>query len=52
LPPVASVRLNDPVNYMSASFDELNKLRSRNHYKGHKTTTYSTFWSIEQQDLI
>ena len=25
------MRLNDPVNYMRAPFDELKKLRSRNH---------------------
>jgi hypothetical protein len=51
LPPVAPVRLNDPVNYMRAPSDELKKLRSRNHYEGPRTATNSRFWSIEQQDL-
>ncbi|WVZ91021.1 hypothetical protein U9M48_037254 [Paspalum notatum var. saurae] len=51
LPPVASVRPNDPVNYMGAPSDELKKLRSRNHYKGPRTATDRRFWSIEQQDL-
>ncbi|KAJ1266080.1 hypothetical protein BS78_08G123600 [Paspalum vaginatum] len=51
LPPVASARSNDPVNYMGAPSDELKKLRSRNHYKGPRTATDRRFWSIEQQDL-
>ncbi|RCV19281.1 hypothetical protein SETIT_3G371800v2 [Setaria italica] len=51
LPPVAPVRPNDPVNYMRAPSDELKRLRSRNHYEGHRTATDRRFWSIEQQDL-
>ncbi|KAG2630403.1 hypothetical protein PVAP13_3KG487100 [Panicum virgatum] len=51
LPPVSTVRPNDPVNYMRAPSDELKRLRSRNHYEGHRTATDRRFWSIEQQDL-
>ncbi|CAL4970403.1 unnamed protein product [Urochloa decumbens] len=51
LPPVAPVRLHDPVNYMRAPSDELKRIRSRNHYEGHRTATDRRFWSIEQQDL-
>ncbi|CAN6338768.1 unnamed protein product [Urochloa humidicola] len=51
LPPVAPVRPHDPVNYMRAPSDELKRLRSRNHYEGHRTATDRRFWSIEQQDL-
>ncbi|XBI84842.1 hypothetical protein VPH35_093065 [Triticum aestivum] len=50
LPPVSLVRPNDPVDYTRAPF-ELKRLRSRNHYKGHRTATDRRFWSIEQQDL-
>jgi hypothetical protein len=51
LPPVATVRPNDPVNYARAPSDELKRLRSRNHYEEHRTATDRRFWSIEQQDL-
>ncbi|CAL4891320.1 unnamed protein product [Urochloa decumbens] len=51
LPPVAPVRLHDPVNYMRAPSDEMKRIRSRNHYEGHRTATDRRFWSIEQQDL-
>ncbi|PAN21620.1 hypothetical protein PAHAL_3G480400 [Panicum hallii] len=51
LPPVSTVRPNDPVNYMRAPSDELKRLRSRNHYEGRRTATDRRFWSIEQQDL-
>lgn len=36
LPPVSTVRPNDPVNYMRAPSDELKRLRSRNHYEGRR----------------
>ncbi|CAN6334722.1 unnamed protein product [Urochloa humidicola] len=51
LPPVAPVRLHDPVNYTSAPSEALKRIRSRNHYEGHRTATDRRFWSIEQQDL-
>ncbi|KAI4966797.1 hypothetical protein ZWY2020_035973 [Hordeum vulgare] len=51
LPPVSLVRPSDPVAYDLAPSDELKKLRSRNHYEGHRTATDRRFWSIEQQDL-
>jgi hypothetical protein len=51
LPPFATMRPNDPVNYMRAPSDELKRLRSRNHYVGPRTATDRRFWSIEQQDL-
>ncbi|CAL4905533.1 unnamed protein product [Urochloa decumbens] len=51
LPPVAPVRFHDPVNYMRVPSDEMKRIRSRNHYEGHRTATDRRFWSIEQQDL-
>lgn len=50
LPPVSLVRPDDPVDYTQAPF-LLKRLRSRNHYEGHRTATDKRFWSIEQQDL-
>jgi hypothetical protein len=45
LPPIAPVRLNDPMDYMRTPFDELKRLRSINHYEGDRATTTKRLWS-------